>query len=292
MSRVHNIFINSANRNKQESNYDLSIFFDNDEIIVKPNEAVNINVVSFSILNSMYNVNQYTNNSSFVLQKNNTENIIVNIPYGNYSVYSLRDQLNLLMNGLISVVYNVATNTYTYKNLTVDEYKLNPMNCKRLLGLSAITTITTDGITSLYINMVDYQQVILRCPTLVFESSSMDNIQDDKNFIAISDILYWVNKQDVEPFKMINYRNEDCSTAYSYNIVNKSFSSLNFKLVNEFNKPIYDAPDFLLQLQITIFDKNNQTYLREASIQVVKLLNDIYFALLTIVSFVGFYRKK
>lgn len=292
MSRVHNIFINSANRNKQESNYDFSIFFDNDEIIVKPNEAVNINVVSFSILNSMYNVNQYTNNSSFVLQKNNTENIIVNIPYGNYSVYSLRDQLNLLMNGLISVVYNVATNTYTYKNLTVDEYKLNPMNCKRLLGLSAITTITTDGITSLYINMVDYQQVILRCPTLVFESSSMDNIQDDKNFIAISDILYWVNKQDVEPFKMINYRNEDCSTAYSYNIVNKSFSSLNFKLVNEFNKPIYDAPDFLLQLQITIFDKNNQTYLREASIQVVKLLNDIYFALLTIVSFVGFYRKK
>ena len=157
---------------------------------MKPNEAVNINVVSFSILNSMYNVNQYTNNSSFVLQKNNTENIIVNIPYGNYSVYSLRDQLNLLMNGLISVVYNVATNTYTYKNLTIDDYKLNPMNCKRLLGLSAITTITTEGITSLYINMVDYQQVILRCPTLVFESSSMDNIQDDKNFIAISDILY------------------------------------------------------------------------------------------------------
>lgn len=292
MSRVHNIFINSANRSNQENNYDFSIYFDNDEIIVKPNEAVNINVVSFSILNSMYNVNQYTNNSSFVLQKNNTENIVVNIPYGNYSVYSLRDQLNLLMTGLISVVYNVATNTYTYKNLTINDYKLNPMNCKRLLGLSTLTTITTQGITSSYINMVDYQQVILRCPTLVFESSSMDNIQDNKNFIAISDILYWVNKQDVEPFKMINYRNEDCSTAYSYNIVNKSFSSLNFKLVNEFNKPIYDAPDFLLQLQITIFDKNNQTYLREASIQIVKLLNDIYYALLNIVSVIGFYTKK
>ncbi len=292
MSRVHNIFINSANRSNQENNYDFSIYFDNDEIIVKPNEAVNINVVSFSILNSMYNVNQYTNNSSFVLQKNNTENIVVNIPYGNYSVYSLRDQLNLLMTGLISVVYNVATNTYTYKNLTNDDYKLNPMNCKRLLGLSTLTTITTQGITSSYINMVDYQQVILRCPTLVFESSSMDNIQDNKNFIAISDILYWVNKQDVEPFKILNYRNEDCSTAYSYNIVNKSFSSLNFKLVNEFNKPIYDAPDFLLQLQITIFDKNNQTYLRETSIQVVKLLNDIYYALLNIVSVIGFCRKK
>ena len=128
------------------------------------------------------------------MQKNNTENIVVNIPYGNYSVYSLRDQLNLLMTGLITVVYNVATNTYTYKNLTIDDYKLNPMNCKRLLGLSTLTTISTQGITSSYINMVDYQQVILRCPTLVFESSSMDNIQDNKNFIAISDILYWVSK--------------------------------------------------------------------------------------------------
>ena len=141
-------------------------------------------------------------------------------------------------------------------------------------------------------NMVDYQQVILRCPTLVFESSSMDNIQDNKNFIAISDILYWVNKQDVEPFKMINYRNEDCSTAYSYNIVNTSFSSLNFKLVNENNIPIYDAPDFLLQLQLTISDKNNQYILKDAANKTIKLLNDIYFALLNIVSFISFFKRN
>ena len=133
--------------------------------------------------------------------------------------------------------------------------------------------------------MVDYQQVILRCPTLVFENCSMDNIQDKDNFIAVSDILYWINKQDVEPFKMINYKNEDCSTAYTYNVLNKSFSVLNFELVNEFNRPIYDAPDYLLQLQLTIYDKDN-TYLKEASLRVLKLLNDIYFTLLSLVSFI------
>ena len=74
--------------------------------------------------------------------------------------------------------------------------------------------------------MVNYQQVILRCPTLVFESYSMDNIQDSNNFIAISDFLYWINKQDIEPFKMINYKNEDCSTVYSYNVLNQNFNSL------------------------------------------------------------------
>ena len=35
-----------------------NIYFDNDEINVNPNEGVNINVVSFSMLNSMYNINQ------------------------------------------------------------------------------------------------------------------------------------------------------------------------------------------------------------------------------------------
>ena len=133
--------------------------------------------------------------------------------------------------------------------------------------------------------MVDYQQIILGCPTLVFENCSMDNIQDKDNFIAVSDILYWINKQDVEPFKMINYKNEDCSTAYTYNVLNKSFSVLNFKLVNEFNRPLYDAPDYLLQLQLTIYDKDN-TYLKEASLRVLKLLNDIYFTLLSLVSFI------
>ena len=131
--------------------------------------------------------------------------------------------------------------------------------------------------------MVDYQQVILRCPTLVFENNSMDNIQALNHFIAVSDILYWVNKQDVEPFKMINYKNEDGSTLYNYNVVNRSFSYFNFKLTNEKDEPIYDAPDYLLQLQIIIYDKDN-TYFKEAAVQILKLLNDIYFTILNIVS--------
>ena len=100
----------------------------------------------------------------------------------------------------------------------------------------------------------------------------------------MSDILYWVNKQDVEPFKMINYRNEDCSTVYSYNVLNTSFTALSFKLVNEYNQPILDAPDFLLQLQISVFDKDNNVF-KEGMLQILKLLNEIYFTVLNIFSF-------
>ena len=286
-NKVYNIFINSANRNTLDKAYDFSVYFDNDEIIVNNNEGVNINVVSFSLMNSMYNINQYSSNNTFTIKGGALNTLTtITIPYGNYNVYTLLNQLNILLTGLLTVSYNVATNTYTYTNSNTYSYTINPLNCSKLLGLSVSTIISPSAnITSSYINMVDYQQVILRCPTLVFENCSMDNIQDKNNFIAVSDILYWVNKQDVEPFKMINYRNEDCSTAYSYNILNKSFSVLNFKLVNELNRPIYDAPDYLLQLQITIYDKDN-TFFKEASLQVLKLLNDIYFTLLSLVSYI------
>ena len=283
-NKVYNIFINSANRSSTDKPYDFSVFFDNDEITVNGNEGVNINIASFSLLNSMCNVNEYTKNNTFLLHNDEMDtDTTFTIPYGNYNVYTLLNQLNVLLAGKINLFYNVATNTYTYTNLGDIAYSINPLNCSKLLGLSETTSILTTGTLSSYVNMVNYQQVILRCPTLVFESSSMDNIQDKDNFIAVSDILYWINKQDVEPFKTINYKNEDCGTLYSYNVVNRNFSNFNFKLVNEFNEPIYDAPDFLLQLQITIYDKDN-TYFKEASLQILKLLNDIYFTVLNIVS--------
>ena len=283
-NKVFNVYINSANRSPVDKSYDFNIYFDNDEININPNEGVNVNVVSFSLLNSMYNVNQYTGNNKFILLENGSTNTIIIIPYGNYSVYSFMDKLNELLTGKIQVSYNIATNTYTYKNIGVGTLSIIPQECKKLLGLNDTTPILSSGTTSGYVNMVNYQQVILRCPTFVFENCSMDNIQDKNNFIAVSDILYWFNKQDIEPFKMINYRNEDCSTVYSYNVLNTSFMTLNFKLVNEYNQPILDAPDFLLQLQISVFDKDNN-YFKEAMLQALKLLNEIYFTLLNLVSF-------
>jgi hypothetical protein len=283
-NKVFNIFINSANRSSIDKSYDFNIYFDNDEININPNEGVNVNVVSFSMLNSMYNVNQHTGNNKFVLLRDGGITETITIPYGNYSVYTFMEQLNTLLSGLVKVSYNVATNTYTYKNIGVGTISITPQNCNKLLGLNDTTPITTLGTTSGYINMVNYQQVILRCPTFVFENCCMGNIKDKNNFIAVSDILYQTNKQDIEPFKMINYKNEDCSTVYSYNVLNTSFMTLSFKLVNEYNQPILDAPDFLLQLQVSIFDKDNNVY-KEGMLQILKLLNEIYFTVLNRFSF-------
>ena len=290
-NKIYNLYINSANRVNNDKPYDFTIYFDDNNILVKQNEGLNINLVSFSMLNSMHNVNQYTSNNVFYLYETSTTPIAYTIPYGNYSVYSLMDTLNSLLSGIFQVSYNTPTNTYNFSNLTTKSYTLNPLNCSKLLGFTNATIFSANQVkTSTYINMVDYQQIILRCPTLIFENCSMDNIQD-KREVAISDFLYWVNKQDVEPFKMINYRNEDCGTVYSYNVFNTRLSCLNFKLVNEFNKPIYDAPDFLLQIQVSVYDKESH-FFKEATLQLLKLVNDIYFILLSLFSVFGMFRTR
>ena len=68
-------------------------------------------------------------------------------------------------------------------------------------------------------------------------------MQDKENFMVVCDILYWVNIQDIEPFKMINYKNEDEGIPYMNNVVNRTFSTLNLKLMNKYDQSINDAPD-------------------------------------------------
>ena len=141
-NKIYNIFINSANRSANDKPYDFTVFFDNDEIMVKNHEGVDMNVASFSLLNSMYNVNQYTKNNTFSLVNNTlSTSTTYTIPYGNYSVYTLMNQLNTLLSGIITVSYNVATNTYTYTNITTSSYSIKPMTCSKLLGLTTTTSI-------------------------------------------------------------------------------------------------------------------------------------------------------
>ena len=66
-NKKFNIFINSANRSSIEKVYDFTIFFDNDELIINPNEGVNVNVVSSSMLNSTYNVNHWHCNTAVII---------------------------------------------------------------------------------------------------------------------------------------------------------------------------------------------------------------------------------
>ena len=288
-NKKFNIYINSKNRDVNEKVYDFNIYLKN-QIFAGKNEGMNINVMSFSMLNTMYNVNPITKNNTFTVRSTNLDGItgivdtIITIPFGNYSVITLRDTINsLLKSSNITLTYNIPTNTYTFNNKNLSyRWFIIPSNCIKLLGIPTITEITSNY-TGTYVNMVNYNQIVLRCPSLSFEYLNQDNIRDKNNNLNVSDILFTINKTDVEPYKTIAYKNEDAGTSYSYNITNNNITTINLQLFNENDEMIIDAPDYLLELQIVVFYKAEPIF-QELAIQSLSLLDDIYFALLNIYS--------
>jgi hypothetical protein len=289
-NKKFNLFISSKNRDTNERVYDYNLYLKN-QILVGKNEGVNINVMSFSMLNSMYNVNPVTKNNTFIIRKTNLDGITgivettITIPFGNYSVITLKDTINSLLVSSslsnISLSYNIPTNTYTFKNSNVSfKWFINPNTCMKLLGLASTVEITSNY-TGTFVNMVNYEQIIIRCPSLNFEYLNQDNIRDNDNNLNISDILFTINKADIEPYKTIAYKNEDAGTSYSYNITNTNISTINLQLYNEKNEMILDAPDYFLELQIVVYEKS-ETIQQEIAIQSLSLLDDIYFTLLNI----------
>lgn len=297
MNKTYNLYINSSNRSKQENPYNFSIFINDDEILASPNQVLNVNVAGFYMINSMYNVNSNSGNNTFELEKQELDGTtistdIITIPFGNYSFFTLKEQLNQLLTSKISIRYNIATNTYTYTNIdNLHKYFITPHLCSKFLGLLSKTEILTTGTTGTYINMINYSQIILKCPSLSFEKSSLDNIKGKDNFLTVGDILFTVNKQDVEPFRSIYYNNIDGSTVFSYNIMNTQINNLTFMLVNENDEYIYDAPDYFLHLQVSIIEKN-EPYFKEILFQILTTLNDIQFAILHMITFIKRIKNK
>lgn len=284
---THNLYIYSKNRLSTEKAYDFNLYLKN-QIIIRPNQYINVDVMSFHMLNTMYNVSPTLDNQTFSFERRDLSNnwlatINMTIPSGNYSVLTLRDRLNIMFNNVISVSYNYPTNTYTFKNLeTGYRYFLTNVKCSKLIGVSSGTELLSgNGTTGSYINMVDYQQVIVKTD-LVYDDLNQDNIVDVKDdAFNISQILFWCNKQDVEPFKCISYTNQDGGDSFSYNIVNQNISKINFKIVNENNNLITDCGDWFLHIKFSVYDKNDMTY-QEMANNIIKLLNNIYYVLLNI----------
>jgi len=286
MSHTYNLYINSKNRGSLETPHDFNINLTN-QIMVRDDQYLNVDVCSFYMINSMYNVSSVIGNNTFDIEIRNIENnnIISNIyktiPDGNYSVITLRDVLNKMLKDIISISYNYAQNTYTYTKIDENfKYIFKNIKCKKLLGLFNETVeITTNGITSQYLNMVDYQQVIIKTD-LEYMSLNQDNITDTDENLNVSQILLFVNKQDVEPFKCIKYQNEDAGDAFSYNLNNQNITRINFKVFNENNMLITDCPDWLMHLKFTVSDRNKMT-LYDNFKKIIQLLSDIHYVLLS-----------
>jgi hypothetical protein len=271
-------FIKSSNRGENEKTYDYSIDYPDGILTCNGDEYIEINVVSFDMINTMYNINN--NNNQFIIRRGTTDTTYT-IPEGNYNIKTfMATMMGLIDDGHLTMAYNTAQNTYTfYKNGTSQLHYIIPNKIWGLINLMPTIPyqITTTGLTTGYINLVNYSKIILRTEGVNYYYSNLEGYNNNKS--TLSNIIFWACKSDIEPFKVIKYNNEDAGRSFNYRIENREINNLTLQLRNEHNEPILDAPDYLVALQFNFYKKDDNT-IKNTIVSINKLLNEIYTTLI------------
>jgi hypothetical protein len=278
-------FIKSSNRGSNEKPYDFTIDYPDGILTCNGDEYMEINVVSFDMINTMYNI--YADNNVFIIRQTGLADISYTIPIGNYSVKTFMAMMTSLINDVnIIISYNTAQNTYTFtkKAGITTVYRLLPNKLWTVINMMPATfyEITTTGLTTGYINLVNYSKIILRTEGINYYYSNIENYGSPNgvsNKSTLSNIIFWACKSDIEPFKVIKYNNEDAGRSFNYRIENREINNLTLQLRNENNEPIYDAPDYLIALQFNFYKRDDNT-IKNAIVSINKLLNEIYTTLI------------
>jgi len=276
-------FISSKNRQLQENTYQFTIDYPDGILTCRPNEYMELNVLSFDMANTMYNINE-TNNQFEIIT--NSISATKTIPPGNYSVKTFMNQLKSLINiNFIVITYNEAQNTYTFTTLmtTNNIYKLKPITIGKLIGIidNIEYEIGTLGYTTGLVNLINYNKVIVRTENISYYYSNVENIRTNTNNSVISsDIIFWKSKADIEPYKILKYNNEDGGNSFVYKIEDKQINSIVFLLRNERNEVIYDAPDYMIVIQYNFYEKQDiKKILNSIDNTMKELYNTILFSI-------------
>lgn len=264
-------FIHSKNRVASDKVYDFVVDYPDGIISCRDNEYIELNVVSFDMLNNMYNINS-TNNC---LKVNET---LTYIPYGNYSVKTFRTMLLTLLPIGTTILYNEAQNTYSFTGTGT----IQPITMGALIGLTNNIQVPINNLTTGLINLSSFSKIILRTQGITYYQSNLENLQvATSNLQLFSDIIFWKNKQDIEPFKIIAYNNEDGGNNFCLEVQDKMIFRLQFQLKNEKNEFIEDAPDWMAVIQYNIYERQDDV-MKLTLISLLKLLNDFYISFLTL----------
>lgn len=277
-----NIFVSTKNIDKNERVSNFTLNFPQDYLKANSDQGIKINVIHFDADNSMYNIND-NNNSFEIIKKDVDDNVIESIPLritnGNYNVKTLKDHLNNIMNGYVSVSYDKNRNRYTYYSMLSDfKIYINIINCNQFLGLDDTNLIPNEGLESYIVNMNYRRKIILKVIGLSYEVASIENMGVNNNF-ENSSVLFWIDKSDVEPFKRISYHNEDGGDSYNYNVYDKNITRLRLILEDENEKEYTDLKDYNVILQFSILQRDKQEMVILTT-QIMNILKETYTLIL------------
>ena len=284
-------FISSSNRQASEPIYNFSIDYPDGILSCRDNEYMEVNVLSFDMPNTMYNIN--STNDYFQITLDNGLTTDIHIKHGNYSVRTLLKEFQTIFSQnvipeasilhqffgtyadvlTILCVYNDNQNTYTFKKVIDLPLGLElpiafslffkPKTCGTLFGMenNVEHEITATGMSTGLINLIDYNKVIVHTEGISYYYSNVENISTNSNRQFLSNIIFWKSKADVNPYQIIKYNNEDGGNSFVYKIENREINSFSLILKNERGEFLTDAPDYMLVIQYVFIEKEESNRL-------------------------------
>ena len=228
-----NVYINSKNRaaNETVSNFNV-VIPDSLLLLHDKNEYWTLNVNFFSCFNNWYNCMKDFNDEFELIYHNNigvqTEVIKCKLTEGNPDVYDVKNNLNALFSGHLTVTYDKPRNVYVYNRsslITTNRTKLylNIINAEDFLGFPKSkrnTLIELPLLTNVYsqqpINVVGDEAITITVNgDADLEGNTIDNFGSN-NFMA-SDIIF-CKSIDVSPYSLLQYNNADGGDSFQYKL--------------------------------------------------------------------------
>ena len=185
---------------------------------------------------------------------------------GNPNVYDIRDELNTLLNGYISVTYDKIKNLFLFTRTKAQDANNNRIylknkTCCNFLGfpkdyVNKEIEITADGVYSYQpINVIYHQQILINIDgDIQMAINNLDNKNSD--VLEASSVLF-MKPIDINKNQLIMYDNYDGNASFQYKISQKdTINQINIRVTNQDNEEITTLGDWQLTMQLERHDED------------------------------------
>ena len=281
MSDKINVYINSKNRNKNETSSKFTVFIPENTLRLNQNEYFTLNVNGFYCFNSWYNVQDNFNNH-FQLHIYNDQNEFVRfenfyLTPGNPSVLDIRTDLNYILTGDVTVLYDRTTNKFRFRRIleiSDENYKMYLVikTAEDLLGFKRSQRdelielpYMEDVWSSYYVNVIGDEAIVISVSgDILLDYNNVDNFGTSE--MKPTSIIF-IKPIDVPSNSLLTYNNEDAGDSFQYRLANtESINQFTLTVMNQDLERITDFNEYILNLQFIRHKKNND---------VVSVLNSI-----------------
>ena len=266
-----NLYVNSSYRKKDETTTNLKVIVPSGLIKSYGKDYFTLSITSFYCFNTLYQMDE--NNSDFNIVIRDISNNTFKYLFfsfvdciGNPNVYNILEELNLLLNGYISVTYDKIKNLFLFtRTKAVDasnnKIYLKNKTCANFLGFSKDyinkeIEITTDGIYSYQpINVIYHQQLLINIDGDI--QMSINNLDNKNSDILEPSSVLFMKPIDINRNQLIMYDNIDGNASFQYKISQKdTINQINIRITNQDNEDIITLGDWQLTMQLERHDED------------------------------------